>query len=80
MEFGFGHEYCMDFGANLNDKVTSAKFAGPVHDWKGDSVSLYQYDFFQGKELYTDVDSEAFQAFHPASGIISGRSYWTIFE
>ena len=80
MEYGYGDDYCMNFREQLDDKVSSGKFAGPVNDWKSDSVTLYQYDFYQGKEMFTASDAEAFQAFAPRSGIVTGTSKFTLFE
>lgn len=81
VEYVFGpNNFCTNF-ATVGGYVSSARFAGSPNDYRSDSFTLYQYDYFQGEEEYTYADLPTLQlSGNHQSIIITGASAWTIFD
>lgn len=80
MEYVFGpNNYCINF-SNLGGRLTAAKFSGWPKDYKANTLTLYQGDYFQGAEEYTHVDLPNLNLDRAAASlIVTGLSPWTVY-
>jgi len=66
---------------SLGGYVSSVRFAGSAEDYRQDSFTLFQEDWFQGQEEYLTVDTPAIgMAENHKSIVITGSSAFTIFD
>ena len=54
------------------------RFAGPLNNFKADSITIYQEEWFQSFQYYADVSSNT--AAYGGSLIVTGTSAWTLYE
>lgn len=81
MEYVFGRDnYCVNL-RTLAGRVSSIRYAGAPKDYRTDSLTLYQHDYFQGQEEYitSEVPNLTLVGNHQ-SIIITGNSPWTVFD
>jgi len=66
---------------SLGGYVSSVRFAGSADDYRQDSFTLFQEDWFQGQEEYLTVDTPALRlAGNHKSIVVTGTSAFTIFD
>lgn len=81
MEYIFGQDnYCVNLGSLAGD-VSSVRYAGAPQDYHIDSLTLYEYKFFQGREEYSlHQVPNLYLKGKPQSLIIAGHSDWTVYD
>jgi len=81
MEYVFGpNNFCVNYN-NIGGLVTSVRFAGSPRDYRADTFTLYQDDYFQSKEEYTITDLPVVDMIgNHKSIIITGASPWTVYD
>lgn len=62
--------------------ISSVRYAGPPNDYRTDSLTIYQHDYFQGKEEFFSKDMGNLMQFYGnnQSVIVTGKSDWTVFD
>jgi len=85
VEFVFGRgplPTCTPFNLiSLGGYVSSIRFVGSAEDYRSDSFTLFQEDWFQGQEEYLTVDTPSLGlAGNHKSIVITGMSAFTIFD
>lgn len=78
----FGRDkFCVNFHT-ISGTISSARYAGAPGDYRIDSLTIYEYENFQGREEYTfkhSANLELLAGSHK-SIIITGNSNWTVFD
>ena len=59
--------------------MSSVRYSGLVRDFKSDSVTVYNVEWFQSYEDYNDTDRPNISGYS-GSLIVTGRSSWTLYE
>jgi len=77
----YGDNKCVNLGDFAN-RASSIRVAGHhEYGWKGDSINLYQGEFYNGLESFAYEDKAFLQHDNTArSMIITGCSPWTLYE
>jgi len=80
VEYVFGQNYCITLPI-LAGRVSSIRYAGNSKDYRTDSLTLYQFEYFQGQEEYTLSQLPDLNLIgNHQSIIITGNSYWTLYD
>jgi hypothetical protein len=81
VEYIFGpNNYCTNFMSTAG-YISSARFVGSPYDYRTDTFTLFEEDYFQGNEEYTFVDlPNLVLAGRHRSIVITGQSPWTIYD
>jgi hypothetical protein len=69
---------CVDFD-NLGGRATSARFVGNPINYRDETITFYQHDFFQGPQKYVFMDYPSLN-FYASSLIITGQTSWTVYD
>ncbi|KAK4024960.1 uncharacterized protein LOC116918889 [Daphnia magna] len=78
--FYWGENFCEDLPTGLNNQVSSVRYAGSPYGFQADSINIYQVDWFQSYEVFAATDSLDLSPYYGGSIIVTGRSYWTIYD
>ncbi|XP_046464371.1 uncharacterized protein LOC124210099 [Daphnia pulex] len=78
--FYWGENYCQDLPTGLNNQVSSVRYAGSPYNFQADALNVYQVEWFQSYEAFTASDSLDLSPYYGGSLIVTGRSYWTIYD
>jgi len=81
MEYFYKPTYgCSNFNG-ISGAVSSAKFVGSPTDYTRDSITFYEFPYFQGVEEYTFTDLANLNLFgRHASLIVTGKTAWTLYD
>ena len=78
---GWGENYCQRFGSDFAGLASSARFVGPPDGYKYDTLNLYEYDYFSGREDYHYTDNpNIYLNYEVNSAIVTGCKPWTLYE
>jgi hypothetical protein len=81
MEYVFGRDnYCVNI-RTIAGTISSVRYAGAPKDYRSDSFTLYEHDYFQGREEYTqnELPNLNLVGSHK-SIIITGNNHWTVYD
>ena len=82
MHWGYGDNNCIELeDSSLNNRASSARFAGLSDDWKADHMSYYTEEWFMGWKEGLVTDSPFIQFTNGAKSlVVSGCTPWTLYE
>lgn len=60
-------------------QVSSVRYAGSPWDFKADALNIYQVEWYQSFEDFAESDNPNMIGYS-GSLIVTGRSYWTLYE
>ena len=81
MYLGWGENFCESFGSDFSAVASSARFVGPPDGYKYDTLNLFEYDYFSGREDYHYSDCPDARALYNVNSIIvTGCQPWTLYD
>ena len=57
--WAFGDNYPAVFDSNFDNRASSARFSGDISDFRIDSINMYEFEYFMGREQYYYGNSPA---------------------
>ena len=79
--WAYGENYCTDMPQPFLNEASSLRYTGHPQDMFMDSINLYFNEYFMGDEEFAYNDSPVLNYDNRArSIIITGSSWWTIYE
>ena len=82
MHWGYGDNNCIELedDSSLNNRASSARFAGASDDWKADTLFLYMQNWFMGNQEYTINNISHLRYDNQAKSlVVTGCSPWTLY-
>jgi len=81
VEFVFGpNNYCTNL-QTIGGYVSSVRFVGSANDYRSDTITIFEGDYFQGAEEYSFIDMPNLAlAGNHKSIIITGTAAWTVYD